>query len=274
MFESIASSKPAWAAVALAALWLLEGAVPMFEGRRERGRHDLGNLALGLFNAAVTSIAFAGTLLLTTEWAAANSFGLLHRVDIPTPWSAVAAFLLIDWWQYVWHRMNHRVPLLWRFHAVHHADPDVDASTALRFHTVEIALSSAARLAVLPLLGVTMGQLLVYETILLPVIFFHHGNVRLPAAVDRLLRGVIVTPRMHWVHHSDWQPETDSNYSSVLSIWDRVFGSFRLRDDPSTLSLGLSYTRPDEERSIVGMLFMPFRPRNRDSAGPEPGPGP
>ena len=103
-------------------------------------------------------------------------------------------------------------------------------------------LSGCARLAVLPLIGLTMPQLLVYEAILLPVILFHHSNVRMPRRMDAVLRWVVVTPWMHWVHHSRWRPETDSNFASVLSIWDRLFGTFRLRDDPTRIELGLEFT--------------------------------
>jgi sterol desaturase/sphingolipid hydroxylase (fatty acid hydroxylase superfamily) len=255
------TSKPALAAAALAFLWILESAIPMFEGRQSRVRHDAANLLLGLANAALAAIVFAGATLFVTQAAAVRGVGLLHLLDAGSWVEIVLAFLLIDLWQYLWHRLNHRVRFLWRFHAVHHADPDLDASTALRFHTLEIAFSSTVRLAVLPLLGVTIGQLLVYETILLPVILLHHSNVRLPAALDAALRLLIVTPRMHWVHHSDFRPETDSNYASVFSGWDRLLGTFRLRDDPRTLRLGLRGVRAEEERGLWGMLLMPFRAR-------------
>jgi sterol desaturase/sphingolipid hydroxylase (fatty acid hydroxylase superfamily) len=179
----------------------------------------------------------------------------------------VTAVVLMDGWMYLWHRLNHRLPWLWRFHAVHHADAEMDATSAVRFHTGEIALSSVARLAVLPLLGLSVGQVLLYEALLLPVILFHHSNVRVPAALDRVLRLVIVTPWMHWVHHSEWRPETDSNFSSVLSVWDRLFGSFRLRERPGEIRLGLGMTDEHAWRTLPGMLAMPFRPR--EQAGTE-----
>jgi sterol desaturase/sphingolipid hydroxylase (fatty acid hydroxylase superfamily) len=161
---------------------------------------------------------------------------------------------------YVWHVLNHKISFLWRFHAVHHADKEVDASTALRFHTGEIVFSTLARLVVLPLLGMTLPQLFLYEAILLPVILFHHSNVRVPYRLDTALRWLIPTPWMHWVHHSRWRPETDSNYGSVLSIWDRIFGTLRLRDDPWRLNLGLEEDQEESEwRTLLGMLVRPFR---------------
>jgi len=261
VFDLAAYGKPLGAAIALAILWLLEGALPMFEGRRHRGRHSLSNIALGVGNAALVAVVFAAATLLVTEAARERAFGLLHLFDLPTAVRIAAAVVIFDAWQYAWHRLNHRVPFLWRFHAVHHSDGDLDASTALRFHTGEIVLSSIARLAVLPLLGLTIAEVLLYETILLPIILFHHSNVRVPASVDVCLRWLIVTPWMHWVHHSDQRPETDSNYSSIFSFWDRMFGSFRLRDDPSEIRLGLANIERSEWATLTGMLAMPFRRR-------------
>ena len=261
MIESITTFKPVVATVALALMWLIEGLVPMFEGRSERARHDVSNVALGVLNAAVASLLFAGATLVATEWARANSFGVLHWLGLEGVWAFALGFILFDLWQYFWHRLNHSVPLLWRFHAVHHADRELSASSGLRFHTGEIVLSSVARLAVLPLLGMTVGQVLLYEAVLLPVILFHHGNVGVPAGADRWLRWLIVTPWMHWVHHSDYQPETDSNFSSVFSFWDRIFGSFRLVGDPRALTLGLEEMERRDWATLPGMVAMPFRGR-------------
>lgn len=254
-------AKPAIIAAALALLWMLETVVPQFTGRSRRLSHYGHNLALGLLNVALVSLVFATALVASAEWSAARGLGLLHRIDAPAWVAWPLAILLLDLWMYLWHRLNHKVPLLWRLHSVHHSDAELDASSASRFHTGEIVLSSLARLAVLPLLGVTPAQLLLYELILQPVILFHHSNVRLPARLDQALRTVIVTPWMHWVHHSRYRPETDSNFASVFSFWDRLFGSFRLREDPSGISLGLDGYEPQEWRTIAGMLRSPFRAR-------------
>ena len=265
--DNIFAAKSVAAALVLGVLWLLEGLVPMFEGRRERARHGAANVALGVGNAAVAALVFAGATLVATEWARANSFGLLHWLGVAGVWAYAGGFVLLDLWQYLWHRLNHRVPFLWRFHAVHHADREMDATSGLRFHTGEIVLSSVARLAVLPLLGMTVAQVLVYEAVLLPVVFFHHSNLRLSADADRSLRWLVVTPWMHWVHHSNHQPETDSNYSSVFSFWDRLFGSFRLVGDPRRLTLGLDHTDRREWATLPGMLTMPFRGGGHRRAG-------
>lgn len=166
---------------------------------------------------------------------------------------------------YVWHVLNHKMPMLWRFHAVHHADRELDATSAVRFHTGEIVLSSTARLFVLPLLGISMPQLLLYEAVLLPVVLFHHSNFDIPPRLDAALRCVIPTPWMHWVHHSCLQPETDSNYGSLFSTWDRLFRTFRLREDPHQIELGLDGDSEERQwRTIHGMLARPFRVKPRD----------
>jgi len=136
----------------------------------------------------------------------------------------------------------------------------MDATSAVRFHTGEIIFSGAARLLVFPLLGISLPMLLVYELILLPVILFHHSNVRVARPVDGIMRAIIVTPWMHWVHHSVIRDETNSNYGSVLSVWDRLFRSFRLRSDPSQIELGLvEDTSESSWRTLRGMLLRPFR---------------
>ncbi len=264
-------SKPLAATVLLVVLWVLESVAPMYLERRDRARHGLRNLALAVLNTLVVAVPFASMMLLVTQWSAQQAFGVGHWMSAPAWVNWIVVLIVFDAWMYLWHRLNHRVPLLWRFHAVHHSDREMDATSAFRFHTGEIAFSFLARLLVLPLLGMTMAQLLVYETVLLPVILFHHSNVRLPARADRWLRLVIVTPRMHWVHHSREQPETDSNYASVLSIWDRCFRTFRLRDRPETIELGLH----DDEggrlwRTLWEMLVAPFKHSSRSKSSERP----
>lgn len=258
----IAQAKPAAAAIMLVVLWTLESVMPMFAPREGRMRHGAVNLFLGFLNALIASLFFGTAMLFVTEWAREQPFGLLHWLGLPAWGAWPFGLVLFDGWMYSWHRLSHRVKFLWRFHAVHHSDREMDASSAVRFHTGEIVISSLARLVVLPLLGMTMPQLLLYEAILLPVILFHHSNIRISDGVDRRLRWVITTPWMHWVHHSRWQPETDSNYSSVLSVWDRLFGTFRLREDPGSIVLGLDDGQDEGEwRSLGAMIARPFRKR-------------
>jgi len=257
--DSLSINKPLAATALLVVLWTLESVVPMYAGRNRRIRHGLTNLGLGLINTVAVALPVATLMYGVTQWARAADFGLTRWASLPTWAGWIVALVLFDAWMYLWHRLNHHVPLLWRFHAVHHTDREMDTTSALRFHTGEIALSSLARLAVLPLLGMTMPQLLVYELLLLPVILFHHSNVRVPRTWDTALRLAIVTPWMHWVHHSRERVETNSNYSSILSVWDRLFGTYRFRPDPEAIQQGLH----DEDggaawRTLPQMLLAPL----------------
>ncbi len=251
------------AAGVLAALWIGESYFPFYSGftgqLKQRLRHDAKNLAFGLANAALLVLLFSAALAAVSTWTASRDFGLVHLVAWPSAVKILLLFVLFDIWMYVWHRANHEIPFLWRFHRMHHSDPDMNTSTALRFHPGEMLLSASARLAVLPLLGMTLWNLALYEMVFLPVIFFHHSNLSLPRRLDRGLLAVVVTPAMHRVHHSRWRPETNSNYGSVFPYWDVLARSFRLRDDARTIDLGLDGTDSRAWQSAAGMLQTPLR---------------
>jgi sterol desaturase/sphingolipid hydroxylase (fatty acid hydroxylase superfamily) len=187
---------------------------------------------------------------------------------LPSWIEGALALLLLDFWMYLWHRANHVIHFLWRFHRTHHSEPDMDVSTGIRFHPGEILLSGIVRLAVIPILGIQLWHLALYESILYPVVMLHHSNVRLPRWLDYGLLAVVVTPAMHRVHHSRWRPETDSNYGSVLPYWDRLFRTFRLREDARAVELGLDEFDGPEWQSLVGFAKTPLaKPR-----GSPPGP--
>jgi len=212
---------------------------PLFRRIGERARHGALNLALGLLNAAVIALAFAVAWLAVTQWSAAHRFGLLNAFDFH-PWQRAAlAVFLLDAWTYGWHWLNHRVAFFWRFHRWHHADRTMDVTTASRFHTGEIALSAILRVPVLALIGCTIAELAVYELLLFAVVQFHHANIAVPEHFDRALRLVIVTPALHKVHHSEVRAESDSNYSSLFSWWDRVFRTLRLVREPRKIVFGV-----------------------------------
>lgn len=246
------------AAVGLMLLLALESWVPAASSGHHRYRHAARNLTLGLLNAGVMAFVAAPFLTQVGLWTENSGVGLLRLLNLPPLITTVSAILLFDAWMYLWHRANHELAILWRFHRVHHSDPEMDATTATRFHTGEILISSVLRLAVIPLLGITIHQLLVYEMLLLPVILFHHSNVWLPEGLDRWLRLAIVTPAIHRVHHSRLQGETDSNYSSVFSFWDRIAGTFRLRRDGQPVNFGLDEYDREEWQCVIGLLTTPF----------------
>jgi len=262
-------SVPVVAALAVALLWALEGVVPFFVNRDALSRTR--NLTLGLINAIVAATLLSGLLLLVSVGVARAGFGLFHWLEWHWAVEWLLVLLILDVWHYATHVAYHNVPLLWRLHIVHHHDEHIDFTTGARFHTIEIVMQCLLTLPVVALLGISMPQILAYELMLLPSSMFHHANLDLPRWLDRPLRWIIVTPRMHWVHHSRWQPETDSNYGAVLSIWDRLFGTLRLRADPRTLELGLDGYGGPETTTVLGMLATPLR-RVRSGPGTPPPP--
>jgi sterol desaturase/sphingolipid hydroxylase (fatty acid hydroxylase superfamily) len=254
------------AGLALFLIW--ESALPFFDFFRRRtarrGAHVLRNLVLGGINSAAIVLGFAALWLWAATWAESHGFGIMNwlRSEFALPlWAhTLGAILLLDAWTYVWHRLNHIVPFFWRFHRVHHADRMMDVSTASRFHIGEIILSSAFRVPLIALFGVYLPELLLYETLMFVVVQFHHANIGLGVGLDRSLRTFIVTPAMHKVHHSRLQPETDSNFSAFLSIWDRIGRTFRLRADPREIEFGLVEFDQDRYETLRGLLAMPAEP--------------
>jgi sterol desaturase/sphingolipid hydroxylase (fatty acid hydroxylase superfamily) len=216
---AVVSSKGAIVLGILALMLVAERLHPMARavgGLRRVGR----NLSLAGLNAILS-------------WAVVVPVSALaagHALGWRPPWwqgtaGLAADVVILDLWIYGWHRANHRVPLLWRFHEVHHLDGFLDASSALRFHFGEVFLSALVRAVVILLLGVPLSSVAVFETLVAANAIFHHSNLKLPPRLERALSFLIVTPSIHWIHHHAVRADTDSNYSTLLSVWDRLFGS-------------------------------------------------
>lgn len=212
--------------------------------------------ALALLTAGLAVRPVAAALL---GFTGAERAGLVPTLSLPGPAAVAASFALLDLSFYYWHRANHRWPLLWRFHNVHHVDPDLDVSTALRFHFGEVALSAAFRALQVLLVGPTTAAYVAYEIVFQANTLFHHSNVRLPLALERLLGWVLVSPRMHGIHHSDVRGETDSNYSVVFPWWDRLHATLVLGVPQRAIKVGVpGYAAPEDNR-LWPLLALPFR---------------
>lgn len=262
--------------VVLTLLVAAESAHPFFEyfrsTSRERGRHLGRNLAVGALNGLVVSGVFVALWLGAAVWADQRGIGVLNwltEAGLPGWAHAVGAVILLDAWMYVWHRLNHVIPFLWRFHRVHHADRHLDVSTAHRFHVGEIVFSSMLRIPLIVLAGLYAWELVLYETVMFAIVQFHHANVKLPDWLDRGLRILIVSPDMHKIHHSRHRPETDSNYSSLFSVWDRIGRTFRFRRQISSLEIGLDgFDEEETYHTLWGILKTPFiRPPTPEEDG-------
>ena len=248
----------AFAGTAFVLLLILETAFPLFSGWKNRFRHIVRNIGIVIVDNLIFFILLAFVTGYIFRMIEQNQIGLFNYLALPTILRIALLIIVFDLWMYIWHVMVHRSSFLWRFHRMHHSDPNMDVSTALRFHPGEIILSTIFRWGIFLLLGVTAFDQLLYETIMLPIIFFHHSNYYLPEKVDKILRTVIVTPWMHWVHHSHIFEETNSNYGTIFSWWDRLFSTFRLREEPVTIQYGLNEIKSSNWQTFIGMLKTPF----------------
>lgn len=255
--EDFLLAKRAVPLILLALFWCWETWRPFFGQKEGRLRHAAYNLAIAVFNTVILGLVFGSVTMIVTSWTEQNRLGLLNNIGTARPFRFIVALVVLDAWLYCWHRANHALPLLWRFHRMHHSDRHIDVTTATRFHLGEHVGSSVLRLSLIPLLGFEVWNLVVYDTLVIAITQFHHADISL-GRWDRYLRWLIVTPDMHKVHHSDWRHETDSNYSTVLSVWDRVARSFRMRDDPKGIAYGLKEFTSPCWQNFAGMLKTPF----------------
>ena len=192
---------------------------------------------------------------------------LNHRYNAHPIVKGIVAFLIMDYTNYLWHILNHKLPFLWRFHVVHHSDPDLDLSTALRFHFGEMIGSVFYRGAFVLVSGASAFQVLLYEILFEGATQFHHSNWKLPYKLEKNLNKLIVTPRMHGIHHSIIKEETDSNYSVIFSFWDRMHNTARLNVNQDLIITGVPSYSNHDELTIAYLLKMPFtkiRPWNKE----------
>jgi len=264
---SLATAFDVWGGMAIVAAviacFVAERRRPLRPLTRPPGERLRPNAAMVALAALTLRLAMVPIALAVAMAGERTGVGLLRRVPLPPAVAAALAFLLLDWTVYVWHRLNHRAPLLWRFHLVHHTDLDLDVSTAFRFHAGELLLSIAWRSAQILLLGVGPGLVLVYEAAMEVATAFHHSNWRLPPAFERGLNVVLVTPRMHGLHHSVLEAETNSNWSVIFSWWDRLHRTRRDGVPNETPAIGLPAYRDPRGLGVWRLLALPFeRQRN------------
>jgi sterol desaturase/sphingolipid hydroxylase (fatty acid hydroxylase superfamily) len=238
-------------------LWI-ETLRPLRRSREPRLRRIARNLATSGIGLAVSELLAIPILLPVARWALERDFGLLSWLSLTGGVRIAAAVLLLDYTLWFWHWANHRIGFFWRFHSVHHADRDMDASTALRFHFGELGLSVFYRALQVAVLGVDPLSVAVWQALLFVSILFHHSNTRLPLAIERVLVRVIVTPRMHAIHHSDFQNETDTNWSSLLSTWDYLHRTIRLDVPQDTITIGLPAYDDPRKVTLGRILALPF----------------
>jgi len=247
--------------IVLAIFLLLFAVEKLFPLRESRG----GLLARLIVNAVISGFAFVTAALVVRpasqralHWVSEQPFGLLHVLQLPAWTQFIAGFLLLDLSFYYWHVLNHKVPLLWRFHNVHHLDPELDVSTGFRFHFGEVLLSTLFRVVQVSLTGISFAIFAAYEVVFQANTLFHHSNLRLPIRLERWLNKMLVTPRMHGIHHSQVQHETNSNFGVVFPWWDRLHRTLGLNIAQSKIAIGIpGYTSPGDNR-LWHTFILPF----------------
>ena len=245
---------------ALVALWEL--AAPRRSLTVSKTLRWASNLGLLVLNTVLLRLLFPLAAVSVAAFCTTNGWGLLNHFQVPFWVAAPLVVIAMDFVIWLQHVMVHAVPTLWRLHRVHHSDLDYDVTTGSRFHPLEIALSMLIKVATITVLGPPVVAVVVFEVLLNATSMFNHGNIRLPHALDRALRWILVTPDMHRVHHSIEDDETNSNFGFNLPWWDRLLGTYR--DQPraghEAMTVGIrGNTEMREVARLDGMLLLPFK---------------
>ena len=242
-----------------------EALLPRRPRHTPRSKRWVTNWGMTLLNTATLRTVSLVVPLLAVGAAldaSANGWGLFNVLNWPTWLEVTAAILFFDFAIWLQHLITHKVPLLWQLHQVHHADTEIDVTTAIRFHPVEIALSMLLKIGLVYVMGPSALAIILFEIILNGTAMFNHANLRLPLPLDRVLRTFLVTPDMHRVHHSVHRYEHDSNYGFSLSIWDHMFRTYIAQpaEGHDDMKIGLRWQ--DERPSKLGWsLWLPFKKR-------------
>ena len=227
------------------------------------------NLAIAAVAAASVQYVEMPIAWPLSIWAEVRNFGLVRIFGLPAWIEIPVTLLALDYTLYWWHLLNHRVAFLWRFHQPHHTDRDMDASTALRFHFGEVVLSTGWRAAQIVLIGVSPLAYSIWQIALILSILFHHSNLKLNKNVERLLGFVLVTPRMHEIHHSNIHSDSDSNWSSGLSLWDRLHGTLCEHEPSTNITIGVPAYSDEKDVVLTKVIKMPFTSQRESWRFPE-----
>ncbi len=240
-------------------LFLAETIVPFRTPVEDRLRHIARNLSLALVNAILLAVVYTAILGSISLFTTAKGISLLDLSSLSPLFEWIILFLLFDITLYFWHRSNHAFSFLWRFHRVHHADRDLDFSSGSRFHFGELFLSILVKAVFILITGATFSHIIIFDLLVTIFALFNHSNVHFTGILEKIIRTIIVTPDMHRVHHSQIQKETDSNYCTLLSVWDRIFGSFRTQKEQVKITIGLTQYATKDKTTFWQLFIIPFR---------------
>jgi sterol desaturase/sphingolipid hydroxylase (fatty acid hydroxylase superfamily) len=217
----------------------------------------VNNLSLSLFNSLILYLVFAGAVISTAVYVTKNDLGILNMVQLPGWVKLTITVVFMDFMLYIWHLLNHEVPFFWRFHRVHHSDLNMDVSTATRFHIGELAISALIKISLVFFLGASVTGVLIFETALVLCAQFHHSSLKVPAWFENVFWVLFVPPSMHRIHHSVVIKERNTNYGTILSVWDRWLGTLLGDVNQDKIRIGIgAYQNPDR-LNFQHLLVMP-----------------
>ena len=245
----------------LVLMLILESLIPRHSTVDSKPRRLAINFSLTGFNVLLVKLLLGGAAVGLADFAGERGWGLFNYLDWPAAVEMVIAILFLELMIYIQHVFLHKIPFFWRFHKVHHSDLDLDVSSGLRFHPLEILGSMIYKLGLVAALGPSVVTVVAFEAILNGMAQFTHSNIKLPLGLDRALRWVFVTPDMHRIHHSVEQNETDSNYGFNMSIWDRLLGTYihdGIKPQPEIV-IGIPQFRTPQEVSLLKLMIIPFQ---------------
>lgn len=240
-------------------LCVLERVAPLRIRKRPTLRRILVNAGVAVPAGVVSAGLIVPTATAMLAWTGSSGFGLLEWLALPAAIELVLGFVLLDLAFYWWHRANHDLPILWRFHAAHHVDPDLDVTTAARFHFGEMLFSVGFQAVQIAILGVPIAAYIAYQVVFEAGTLFHHSNWRLPRRLERLLSLLVVTPRTHGIHHSQIRAEVSSNFSVVFNLWDRLHRTLRLDVPQERIVVGIPAYDAPQDNHLGHVLGQPFR---------------
>jgi sterol desaturase/sphingolipid hydroxylase (fatty acid hydroxylase superfamily) len=242
----------------LAVYLLLERLIPYRPASVSKPKRWLDNIGLAVFNGLLLNLLFAVPIFQTAEYVTRNHLGVFNLVDLPGGLRIVITVAFLDFMLYVWHFLNHEMPFFWRFHRVHHSDLNLDASTASRFHLGELAISAVIKLSLIFFLGAELVGLILFEVLVVLTSQFQHSNIRTPEWFDKIWLIFFVPPSMHRIHHSVVINERNTNYGTILSLWDKGLGTFLYGLDQARIKIGVGAYPQAEKVRFPHLLTMPF----------------
>lgn len=244
---------------------LLEMILPLRPHKHPLAFRWVNNLLLGIIDSLILKFLFPIAGITFAVYIHQQGWGLFNTFDVPAVLAISLSILIYDVNKYILHRLYHHFPLLWTFHKIHHSDPDYDFTTSFRFHPLETLIGALNSFVLILMLGMPVLSLIIFEVALITISFFVHTNIKLPAAVEKTLRLGVVTPDMHRIHHSTYEPYTNSNYGIIFPYWDYLARTYTpvASVNQATMTVGLLDCPGKKHLNVFWLLILPFLPKKR-----------